>query len=142
MKANHMSEETADAKGLFNNEVRIKGRVISFEKLVSKGGKDWARLTIEHIRKFKEEEIPEQYEVSVFGKAMDGQAAHIKEHDQIEVVCRVQADEYKERWYVKLSLKDVKFLQIGERDKAPKQTESGTREVPAPAPVDDANLPF
>ena len=28
-----MSEETADAKGLFNNDVRIKGTVISFEKL-------------------------------------------------------------------------------------------------------------
>lgn len=138
-----MSEETADAKGLFNNEVRIKGTVLSFERLVSKAGKDWAKFTLEHIRKFKDEETPECYEISVFGKAMDGQAAHIKEHDQIEVVCRVQADEYKGRWYVKLSLKDVKFLQIGERDKAPKQTESGTREVHAPAPVEDAeNLPF
>jgi|GEM_PF-5457240 len=139
-----MSEETAEAKGLFNNEVRIKGTVISFEKLVSKAGKDWAKLTLEHIRKYQNEETPERFEISVFGKAMEGQASHIKQYDQIEVVCRVQADEWKERWYMKLSLKDVKFLQIGNREKQPQEykTESGTREVPAPPVEDDANLPF
>lgn len=139
-----MSEETADAKGLFNNEVRIKGTVVSFEKLVSKGGKDWAKFTLEHIRKFKDEETPERYEISIFGKAMEGQAANIKENDQIEVVCRMQADEWKDRWYIKLSLKDVKFLQIGNRDKSSHlaKTESGTREVPAPPVDDDAPLPF
>lgn len=139
-----MSEETADEKGLFNNEVRIKGTVLNFEKLVSKAGKSWAKLTLEHIRKFKEEETIERYEVSVLGKAMEGQAAQIKPHDEIEVVCRVQADEWKERWYVKLLLKDVKFLQIGNRDKQPQEcnTESGTREVPAPPVEDDSNLPF
>jgi len=136
-----MSEETPDEKGLFNNEVRIKGTVLSFERLVSKAGKDWAKLTLEHIRKYQDEQTPERFDISVFGKAMDGQAAHIKEHDQIEVVCRVQADNYKERWYVKLSLKDVKFLQIGERDKSPK-TESGTREVPAQPFEQDSALPF
>lgn len=139
-----MSEENADAKGLFNNEVRIKGTVLTFEKLVSKGGKDWAKLTLEHIRKYKDEETRECYEISIFGKAMEGQAANIKEHDQIEVVCRMQADEWKDRWYIKLSLKDVKFLQIGNRDKVspPAQTESGTQEVPAPPVDDDAPLPF
>lgn len=135
-----MSEETADAKGLFNNEVRIKGTVLSFERLVSKAGKDWAKFVLKRIRKFGEEEIPEHYEISIFGKAMEGQASKIKQNDEVEVVCRVQADEWKERWYVKLSLKDLKFLQIGERDKAPK-TESGTREVPAPA-VEEEHLPF
>lgn len=135
-----MSEETSDAKGLFNNEVRIKGTVLSFEKLTSKQGRDWAKFILKRIRKFGEEEIPEHYEISIFGKAMEGQASKIKQHDEVEVVCRVQADEWKERWYVKLSLKEVKFLQIGERDKAPK-TESGTREVPAPA-VEDEHLPF
>lgn len=136
-----MSEETPDAKGLFNNEVRIKGTVLNVEKFVSKAGKSWAKLTLEHIRKYQDEETPECYDISVFGKAMEGQAAQIKKRDQIEVVCRVQTDEWKGRWYVKLSLKDVKFLQIGERDKDPKQTESGTREVPAPT-VDDEHLPF
>lgn len=136
-----MSEETADAKGLFNNEVRIKGKVISFEKLVSKAGKDWAKFTLEHIRKFGEEEIFERYEISIFGKVMEGQAAQIRQNDQVEVVCRVQADEWKERWYIKLSLKDVKFIQIGNRDKAP-STESGTREVPAPKVDEDSALPF
>jgi len=136
-----MSEETPDAKGLFNNEVRIKGTVISFEKLVSKAGKDWAKLTLEHIRKYQDEQTPECYDIVIFGKAMDGQAAHIKEHDQIEVVCRVQSREYKDRWYIELLLKDVKFLQIGERDKAPK-TESGTSEVPAQPVEQDAALPF
>lgn len=139
-----MSEETADAKGLFNNEVRIKGRVISFEKLVSKGGKDWARLTLEHIRKYQDEETPECYDISVFGKAMEGQAAQIKQHDQIEVVCRIQSESYKDRWYIKLSLKSVKFLQIGDRGgNKGYDTESGTRETPAPKAVeDDAPLPF
>lgn len=137
-----MSEETADAKGLFNNEVRIKGKVLSFEKLVSKGGKEWAKLTLEHIRKFKDEETTEQYEVSVFGKAMEGQAANIRENDEIEVVCRVQADEWKERWYVKLSLKDVKFVRIGNREKSSPSTESGTLEVPVPEINKDADLPF
>ena len=42
-----MSEETADAKGLFNNEVRIKGTVISFEKMVSESGKDCANRVCE-----------------------------------------------------------------------------------------------
>ena len=139
-----MSEETADEKGLFNNEVRIKGTVLNFEKLVSKAGKSWAKLTLEHIRKYQDEETPECYDISVFGKAMEGQAAQIKQHDQIEVVCRLQAEEWKDRWYMKLSLKDVKFLQIGNREKQPQEykTESGTREVPAPPVEDDANLPF
>lgn len=139
-----MSEETADEKGLFNNEVRIKGTVLNFEKLVSKAGKSWAKLTLEHIRKYQDEETPECYDISVFGKAMEGQAAQIKQHDQIEVVCRIQAEEWKDRWYMKLSLKDVKFLQIGNREKQPQEykTESGTREVPAPPVEDDANLPF
>ena len=141
-----MSEETADAKGLFNNEVRIKGTVISFEKMVSKAGKDWAKLTLEHIRKFKDEETPERYEISVFGKVMEGQGGQIRQHDEVEVVCRVQADEWKERWYVKLLLKDVKFLQIGNRNKpadnAGIELPSGTREVSAPAIPDDEHLPF
>ena len=139
-----MSEETADAKGLFNNEVRIKGTVVKFEKLVSKGGKDWAKFTLEHIRKYGDEETPECYDISIFGKAMEGQGGKIKQHDQIEVVCRLQAEEYKERWYMKLSLKDVKFLQIGDRGgNKSYDTESGTRETPAPKAVeDDAPLPF
>lgn len=141
-----MSEETADAKGLFNNEVRIKGTVLNFEKFVSKAGKSLAKLTLEHIRKFNEEETIERYEVSVFGKTMEGQAAQIKPHDEIEVVCRVKADEWKERWYVKLLLKDVKFLQIGNRNKpadnAGIELPSGTREVSAPAIPDDEHLPF
>ena len=137
-----MSEENDDK--LFNNEVRIKGTVLSFEKKVSNAGKEWAKFTLEHIRKFKDEEIPEHYEISVFGKAMEGQGGQIKQHDQIEVVCRLQAEEYKERWYMKLSLKDVKFLQIGDRGgNKSYDTESGTRETPAPKAVeDDAPLPF
>ena len=129
-------------KSLIDNEVRLKGDVISFEKLVSKAGKDWAKLVIERVRKFRDEETVERYEISVFGKAMDEYAGVIKQGESIEAVCRVQADEWKGRWYVKLSLKDVKFLQIGERDKEPKQTESGTREVPAPKVDDAENLPF
>lgn len=141
-----MSEETADEKGLFNNEVRIKGTVLNFEKLVSKAGKSWAKLTLEHIRKYQDEETPECYDISVFGKAMEGQAAQIKQHDQIEVVCRLQSESYKDRWYMKLSLKSVKFLQIGDRsnDSSNKGIElpSGTREVSAPAIPDDEHLPF
>lgn len=135
-----MGEEN-DGK-LFNNEVRIKGTVISFEKKVGKSGKEWGVLILNHIRKFKEEKIPEHYEISVFSKALEGPAAQIKEDDFIEAVCRVQSEEWKERWYVKLSLKDFRFLQYADCAEGI-ATESGTREVPAPKAVeDDAPLPF
>ena len=140
-----MSEENDDK--LFNNEVRIKGTVLSFEKKVSKAGNEWGALVIQHIRKFKDEETTEHYKISVFGKAMEGQGGKIKEHDFIEVVCRLESEPSKKDnnfWFIKLSLKDVKFLQIGDRGgNKSYDTESGTRETPAPKAVeDDAPLPF
>lgn len=146
MQGNHskeraMRDENAENKSLFNGEVRIKGKVSSFEKLTSKAGKPYAVLVLDHIDKSFGEERLEKFTISVFAKTLEGQAAKIMEGDEIEVVCRLKSEEFKERWYMKLSLKDVKFLQIGERNKT-QNTESGTREVSAPPVEEDANLPF
>jgi hypothetical protein len=135
-KGNQMSGNSD--KSLFDNEVRIKGDVISFEKLVSKAGKDWAKLVIERVRKFRDEETVERYEISVFGKAMDEYAGVIKQGESIEAVCRVQADEWKGRWYVKLSLKTVDALRAAPSGDGGAQ--SGVRQ--SSSGDGDADLPF
>lgn len=141
-----MSDENAENKNLFNGEVRIKGKVSSFEKLTSKAGKPYAVLVLDHIDKSFGEERLEKFTISVFAKTLEGQAAKIMEGDEIEVVCRLKAEEFKERWNLKLSLKSVAFIQIGNRNKPADNTginlPSGTREVPAPVVPDDEHLPF
>jgi hypothetical protein len=141
-----MSDENAENKSLFNGEVRIKGKVSSFEKLTSKAGKPYAVLVLDHIDKSFGEERLEKFTISVFAKTLEGQAAKIMEGDEIEVVCRLKAEEFKERWNLKLSLKSVAFIQIGNRSKPTDNTginlPSGTREVSAPVVPDDEHLPF
>ena len=131
---------STDKHTLNEKEVVISGEVVDVDRRTSAAGKGWAIITIETQHTYRDELTIERYPVKAFGSAMES-VGQIDSGDRVTATCRIKSNNWRDKWYIELSLKNIDIAQILVSSEA-EQTESGTVEKFIESDLPDQGLPF